>query len=142
MNEDITLLKNVFDSSKRTSTMLGAILAHVENKSLRTTIISQINKYDDINRKAGEEILSLGMKPKSGIAMRDKISVWGKNLSIGINPSLSHIAEIISKDANTSTTEINRTMNHCINSSPKAYNLARMLVNADNASAENIKNYL
>ena len=142
MNEDVTLLKSVFDSSKKSSYTLNALLSHIDNKSMRASVITQIYEYDSISKKAGEEISALGIKPKARNPIRNKVSAWGKNMSVGIDPSLSHIAEIIKNDVNASTTEITRTMNRCINSSPKTYNLARMLVNVDNKTNESFKGYL
>lgn len=142
MNEDVTLLKAVYNSSKKASATLGALLPHVENKSLRTTMLSQIYEYDAINRRAGEEIISLGMKPKEQKKLKNKFSLIGKSVSAGIDPSLSHIAEIITDEANSYKKETTRTMNRCQNSRPQVYNLARMLINADKESGEKLKKYL
>jgi len=142
MNEDATLLKTVFDNSQRTSGTLLTLLGHVENKALRTTIISQINAYDSINRMAGEEISSLGMKPKATGVIKSKISTWGKSISASLDPSLSHVAKIISEDTSASRTDTIGVMNRCVNSHPKVYNLARMLVSTDEASVNSIKHYL
>ena len=63
-------------------------------------------------------------------------------MSVEIDPTLSNVAQIVSECSASGITDVTKTMNNCLNSSPKAYDLARRLVAAEERSRERVKYYL
>ncbi len=142
MNENMQILSNVYDTSKSQSKTIGAMLTHVNNKSLRGALLSQIIEYDKISRDAGEMICALGKKPKTSHPVKEKLSVWNAGMRSHANPAPSNIAKMVSLMSHEAQDSTVGTMNSCINSSPTSYNLARRLVKATEKSHEKMQSFL
>ena len=142
MNETDYLLNKVYCRTQKASKTLGALLENVENKSLRRDIIFQITEYDKINKEAGEAICNNGKVPQKNLPVKERVNIWGINLSAGVNPSCENIAKIISTESGKNVVEIISSMNSCVNSNPSAYNLARRLVEREESGINKMKPYL
>ncbi len=142
MKEDIRLLEEVFDKTTTGSRMLGAVLPHVENRTLRIALLTQISEYDMINKEAGEEISALGQTPKARHPMKRSLSCFGAGVSAAVNPSISNIAQMAQDASNKGVINITKAMNSCVNSSPRVYNLARKLVTSEEENEKRMKSFL
>lgn len=142
MNENMQILSSVYDTSKSQSKTLGAMLTHVNNKSLRGALLSQIIEYDRISRDAGEQICALGQKPKTSHPVKERLSVWNASMRTQSNPAPSNVAKMVSLMSHEAQDSTVCTMNNCQNSSPASYNLARRLVKATEKSHEKMKHFL
>lgn len=142
MDENMQILSNVYDTSKSQSKTICAMLNHINNKSLRGALISQIIEYDRISRDAGEMICALGKKPKTSHPVQEKLSVWNAGMKSHANPAPSNIAKMVSSMSHEAQSNTIGTMNSCINSSPASYNLARRLVKTTEKSREKMQSFL
>ena len=141
MEKDIQLLEKIYSGTHIGSRSLNTILPRVENESLRKCIIKQMNEYDKINSEAKSQINSMGVKVK-----KDSLAVLGavieSKINTAINPSSSHVAEMIVKGSNMGVLNLTKEMNRSLFSSPEVYSLGRKLLDTEEQNLSRMKQFL
>ena len=141
MNKDLKLLTKIYEGTHIGSKSLNAILPKIESPILRRAIISQICEYDKINSDAKSQISSMGEKT-SAPAFSSLMAITEAKINTTINPSSSHIAEMVIKGSNMGIISITKELNKSNQCQPNAYNLGRKLVKTEEDNIEKIKSFL
>lgn len=141
MEKDLELLNKIYTKTELSSKRLNCILSETKNSSMRKAIISQINEFDKINSDAKSEIANLGHKPKSTLIESVGAKIEAK-INMSVNPSDSHIAEIIIKSASSDVVDITKSINTNQNVSPNSYSLGRKLIKKQEENIETFKTFL
>lgn len=141
MKKELDLLTKIYTGTHIGSKSLNSMLPSVKNTSLRRAIITQINEYDKINSDAKCQIANLGQKAQKPFFAAASASVEAK-MNAKINPSASHIAEVIIKGSNMGIINITKQLNQSSLCKPSAYNLGRKLLKTEEENVSRIKSFL
>ena len=141
MKKDLQLLTKIYEGTHIGSKSLNAILPKIETPALRRAIISQINEYDKINSNAKSQISDMGEK-SSAPTLSSLMAVAEAKVNTAINPSSSHIAEMVIKGSNMGIINITKELNKSKPCQPSVYNLGRKLVKTEEENIEKIKSFL
>lgn len=141
MNKDIKLLSEIYKGTHIGSKSLNSMLPSVKNNALRRAIITQISEYDKINSDAKCLIANIGEKPKKPTFASLMASAESR-MNASINPSPSHIAEVVIKGSNMGIISITKEMNKAHLCHPTTYDLGRKLLKTEENNISRIKTFL
>lgn len=138
---NIELLNYVYQNAKLGSQSIGQLLPKVDNQKLHSILLTELSEYQKISQKASSLLSELNVTPKE--CQFDKLSnKTGIALSTLTNTSSSHIAELVMNGNTMGIIEITKKMNQNKDCSAIVNKLCSNLVETEEQSTQNMKQFL
>ena len=142
MNENIELLKFIYQNSEMGVTTISQLIDIAEGKEFVEQLQSQLKEYKNINSKS-EKLLEENHCDKEGISAFEKIRTYLMiNMQTLTDKSPSHIAEMLIIGSNMGVLDATKNLKKYKEADEKIINLMEKLLKIEEDNIQKLKEFL
>lgn len=140
-NNNIELLNSIYQNAKMGSENIAQLLPKINDQNFQSTLMNQLSKYQDIANQANKMLTDLNCSPKKCMVdtLTSKACITFNTLT---NTSTSHIAEMMITGNTMGVIDITKKLNQIPHCKEDVCNLCTNLIELEENSAENLKQFL
>ncbi len=142
MNENIELLKFIYQNSEMGVNTINQLLDIAEGKEFREHLNSQLKEYKEVNKKT-EKLLKENGCDEEGISAFEKIRTYLMiNMQTLTDKSPSHIAEMLIIGSNMGIVDATKNLKKYKEADKKIINLMEDLLEFEENNVQELKEFL
>lgn len=142
MEENMSLLNDIYQNSKMGEESIKALLPSVDDPNLKNDLQTQMVGYTKLYAKAQQEIVGRKGEPKEN-GILEQVSVrTGVKMNTMIDSTPSHIAEMMIEGSNMGIVSLTKQMKRHPGIDSKVKQLADELLNFEENNIQRLKSYL
>lgn len=142
MDENITLLNQVYKNVKMGEETLKTLLPEVKDEQLKQDLEKQKDSYTEFCEKIQKELHNRQAEPKDPGTMNKLFADMGVKMNTMMDKTRSHIADMIIQGSTMGISESTKGLNNCKNTESSVRRLAEDIVSFEQNNIEKMKAYL
>jgi hypothetical protein len=140
--QEVNIYREIQHTSENAIKTIDALAEKIYDDTFAIQMAAQSLQYSKIRNEAVDELLKAGETAYRGNYMEDMALKGSIGYRTLINTSLSRVAEIIIAENNNGITNLEKALNHNDNIGKKPEQLARKLIDMEERTKAELKNYL
>ena len=140
--DDIAIFKSIQKNTEMALKAIDTIEPKVQDRDLALLLAKTSQRYASLHQKAVNSLIEAKVEPGKTSGLQQLMLVGSINGNPLLNPSTSHIAELMIKGSNMGITDLNKTLNHNTHGENKALSLAEELMQMEQQNLDEYKKYL
>lgn len=141
-SQEVTIYREIQRNAEMAIKALDTLSDKVYDKDLAMQISRQSLEYANLRGKAMQALLDAKAEPYRANQITDIVQKTGLHYNTLLNTSTGHIAELMIKERNNGTLELEKVLKHNEDAGEKPRSLARELLEFDKSSITTLKSYL
>lgn len=140
-NNNVNLLNSIYQNAKMVSENITQLLPKVNDQNFQSILMDQLSQYQGIANKANKMLTDMHSPPKE--CMVDKLTNKAcLTFNTLTNTSTSHMAEMMITGNTMGVIDITKQLNKIKNCQEDICNLCTNLVEIEEQSVEDLKQFL
>lgn len=140
--QEVAIYREIQRNAETAIKALDTLADKVYDKELAMQISKQSLKYAGIRGEAVQALLDAKAEPYHANQLTDIVQRTGIHYNTLLNTSTGHIAELMIRERNQGTLELERVLKHNEDAGEKPRMLAKELLDYDQKSITTLKSYL
>ena len=141
-SDDAKVLREVQRNTKMAMKAIDTITDRVYDDDLSMHITRESMKYAELYNKATDRLLNGRAASYRENGIQDMMLKGGVRANTMLNPSTSHIAELLIQGSNRGLTSMWKAINHNENAGNVSMEIAKELMDFEEKNIEKLKQYL
>lgn len=141
-NDDVKILQEVQRNTGMAMKALDAISPKIYDDDLSMQVARETMKYSEIYNAATDKLLSGGAASYRSTGFEDVMLKGSVRANTMLNPSTSHIAELLIQGSNRGLTSMWKAINHHEKAGDPSMEMAKELMDFEEKNIERLKHYL
>lgn len=141
-SQEVTIYREIQRNAEMAIKALDTLSDKVYDKDLAMQISRQSLEYANLRGKAMQALLDAKAEPYRANQITDIVQKTGLHYNTLLNTSTGHIAELMIKERNNGTLELEKVLKHNEDAGEKPRSLAQELLEFDKSSITTLKSYL
>lgn len=142
MSQNVEMLKFIYQNTKMGEESIDAVLPAVHDNELANIIEAQRNGYTELSLKAHKQLIKHGEDVKDNSAFTKATLFAGVKLNTLTDKSSSHISEMMIQGSNMGVIDLTKKLNEYEEISPDVRGLVDEVVQFEQNSIQQLKNFL
>lgn len=140
--QEIAVYREIQRNTEMAIKAIDTISDKVYDSGLARQIARQSLKYEQLHNEAMKQLVEAKAEPYQGSRMSDLMLKTGIHYNTLLNTSTSHIAEMMIKGSNAGILEMEKIMQHNQEAGEHSTALAKQLIDFEEKSVKQLKEYL
>ncbi|MCM1090616.1 MAG: hypothetical protein NC092_13210 [Butyrivibrio sp.] len=140
--QEVAIYREIQRNAETAIKALDTLADKVYDKELAMQISRQSLKYAGFRGEAVQALLDAKAEPYHANQLTDMVQRTGIHYNTLLNTSTGHIAELMIRERNQGTLELERVLKHNEDAGEKPRTLAKELLDYDQKSITTLKSYL
>ena len=141
-SDDVKILQEVQKNTKMAMKAIDTISEKIFDDDLSMHVTRESMRYADIYNKATDRLLNGKAASYRETGFQDMMVKGGVRANTMLNPSKSHIAELMIQGSNRGLTSMWKAVNHHENAGNISMEVAKELMDFEEKNIERLKQYL
>lgn len=141
-HDDIMILKEIQKNTQMAMTTIDTLLDKVSDDEFTLKLSKQSIGYAKLHNDAVEQLIDEQSSPYRSNQAADMLLRGGIHLNTMLNTSTSHLAEMMIQGSNRGLTNMYKAVKHNSLAAERSVELARELMDFEEKSIEQMKDYL
>lgn len=141
-SQEIKIYREIQRNADVAMKAIDTIADKVEDEALSLQISRQSLKYSELHNEAVKQLIDAKTRPFQSSYLSDAALKTGLRCNTILNTSASHLAELLIRESNNGIIEMEKVLKANSEAGEKSTSLARQLIELEEKSVKNLKEYL